>query len=273
MTEGDYPAGRMQRWAYRHVERFVLKNATASAFTTDSCRTFYTGRYPEMAADNWFVLPNGYDESDFAELRDTESRRLDNGFSLLHSGYLYPQDRSPAGLFEAVAALRQRGFFDGRNFVVRFRGPGDNAHVQREAARFGIADLVEVLPNVPHKAALREMVDATALLLMQGPRFDRQVPAKAYEYLRSGRPVLALASDRSESARLMGGSGSPYLAEISSSTDIAASLERLILDVETDQASVAQASQVRLFNRRLQTGLLAQLLDGVVESDTVFART
>ena len=273
MTEGDYPAGRLQRWAYRRVEHFVLKNATAATFTTESCRTFYKDRYPALAGGSWAVLPNGYDESDFAGLGVPASRPVRDGITLLHSGYLYPQDRSPAGLFEAIAALRQRGFLEGRKFRVRFRGPGDGAHVQREAARFGVADFVQVAPSVSHRAALREMLDATALLLMQGPRFDRQVPAKAYEYLRSGRPVLTLASQRSESAGLMAEYGSPYIAGIDRSTDIAASLERLIVDIEADQPIAAHRARISRFDRRLQTGVLAELLNGVAESDTLFAQT
>ncbi len=273
MTEGDYPARRLQRWAYRRVERFVLKNATAANFTTESCRDFYVNRYPALANGNWAVLPNGYDETDFTGLDVSASQRREDEITLLHSGYLYPQDRSPAGLFKAIADLQQRSFFEGRKFKVRFRAPGDEAHVQQQAARFGVTDFVEVAPPVSHRAALQEMLEATSLLLMQGPRFDRQVPAKAYEYLRSGRPVLTLASKFSESARLMADYGSPYIAEIDSSAEIAVFLERLILDIEANQTVAAHRGKASRFDRRSQTGFLADVLGRVAESDTVFAQT
>jgi hypothetical protein len=58
---------------------------------------------------------------------------------------------------------------------------------------------------VTRRESLREMVSASALLLVQ-PGTTVSVPGKAYEYLAAGRPLLALAEE-GETAELVRASG------------------------------------------------------------------
>ncbi len=259
MSDGDVPAGRLQRRVVRRIERYALEHSAAAAFTTQSCRALYRDRYPGLDDGRWFVLPNGYDEADFAAVAGMNAGSRDT-LRLLHSGYLYPDDRSPAALFEALARLRRDGALPERTIELRFRAPGDEGLVHRLAERFGVADLVSTATAVPHREAVGEMVDADGLLLLQGQRYARQIPAKAYEYLRTGRPVVTLAPAASESSRLMRRSGWPYQAEIDDAGAIARQLRRLFSDIDEGVAlGPARAGVVR-YDRRRQAGDLAAVL-------------
>lgn len=273
MTHADYPAGRLQRMSYRRLERYVLRNAAAASFTTDSCLSLYREKFPDLPASNWFTLPNGYDESDFKRFVPAAIAKKSDCIHLLHSGYLYPEERDPSDLFKAIALLKKGGFFEGRKLKVRFRGAGNERQIAEKASVAGVKDMVDVLPHCSHEHALVEMQQASALLLIQGRRFDRQIPAKAYEYLRCGRPVLTLASSSSESARLMSVDGFRYCADPRSPNEIAIAIERLVHDIETNQIRLASPSQIRRFDRRRQTSLLAQVFDSVAADNSLLVRT
>lgn len=265
MTEGDYPSGALRRRLYRRIERSVLKRCDAAVFTTESCRSLYQERYPTLENEDWRVLPNGYDESDFSN--ETVPRR--NKLVLLHSGYLYPDERDPSALFEALARLRDRGRLNERPVTVVFRAPGDENQVHKLARRYGVAQWVRVAPPVAHRDAVREMQQANALLLLQGARFARQVPAKAYEYLRSGRPVLTLAPADSESTRLMRAAGYPYDAPLDAPSEIAEHLDQLLRDLRSGTVARATPAVVRRFDRQHQANRLAHLFEAVANSRLV----
>ena len=76
-----------------------------------------------------------------------------------------------------------------------------------ESARdsLGLRDVVEIVPRMPRRDSLAEMMAASALLLVQ-PGHPLSIPAKVYEYLATGRPILAIA-DEGETANLVRGSG------------------------------------------------------------------
>jgi len=265
MTDADYPAGHLKRFLYRLIEHLVLHDSDSAVFTTESSRQLYRDRYPHLDDSSWFLLPNGYDEADFraagpAAPVPRESVRL------LHSGYLYPEERNPGPLLEAVAELKRHGELDGKDFSIMFRAPGDEGFIRRVAERHGVGDHVRTGSTVTHAEAVREMQEASALLLMQGSRFERQIPAKAYEYLRAGRPVVTLASSASESRRLMEGAGIPYYADLESPAEIAGLLRRLLADLDAGAERRPDPAVVTRYDRWHQAGRLAEILDGAVRT-------
>ena len=49
-------------------------------------------------------------------------------------------------------------------------------------------------PPLPHDVCLREMSRASLLLIMQ-PHSPMQIPAKTYEYISTGRPILVIGGE------------------------------------------------------------------------------
>jgi hypothetical protein len=50
--------------------------------------------------------------------------------------------------------------------------------------------------------ALNNMTQADTLLLIQDKRFNKQIPGKVYEYLRTNKPMLVKADPSGETAKL-----------------------------------------------------------------------
>ena len=185
---------------------------------------------------------------------------------LLHSGVVYPDWRSPAGLFQALSAARSAGRLSAASFQLRLRATAHDDFVRQLAAQHGVADLVPVLPALPSVEALAEMLAADGLLLLQSRDCNDQSPAKAYEYLRAGRPILTLADPAGDTAQLMRRAGLPHQAALEDTAAIHSALHRFLDDWQRPGAHQAAAALVRSCSRRARTTELARVLDEAVAS-------
>jgi glycosyltransferase involved in cell wall biosynthesis len=180
----------------RRFERSVVHRAHRVVATTNRLRDLLAGRYPEEPGRKFVAIPNGYDESDFASAGPAE-RRAPKEFLVVHAGSINAAFRDPRPLFEAIRQAGDAGLVDPARLRLRFLGGGpfgDSAEMRQAIEKTKLTGRVEFLPRVPYGAALSELTNADLLLLLQASRDTVDlVPAKLFEYLRAGRPVLALA--------------------------------------------------------------------------------
>jgi hypothetical protein len=125
----------------------------------------------------------------------------------------------------------------------------------------GVSDMVELCPAVPYRQALAEMMEVDALLVMQASNCNAQIPAKIYEYLRAGRPILALTDPVGDTAGVLRDAGLDTMARLDSAEDIAQRLVAFVDAVRTGRAPLAQADAVRRASRRGRSQALADMLD------------
>lgn len=139
------------------------------------------------------VITNGFDEDDFLRLTPDGQGVFDPGFiNLAHFGTVY--GGFSGQFFRAVEALFAR-HPDLRNRV-RLHVIGYPDRVVEQFARTELLKRVLVLHKfVPHNRVLSVMAAADALLLFYGHEYTSRasIPGKLYEYLRVGRPILAVA--------------------------------------------------------------------------------
>ena len=75
---------------------------------------------------------------------------------------------------------------------------------------------------MPYDVAIAELQSATGLILFQGRACNRQIPAKAYEYLASQRPIVGLMDPQGDTHALLHGKwGVPYCADMADPESIA----------------------------------------------------
>ncbi|MCV2355502.1 hypothetical protein LNV09_15230 [Paucibacter sp. B2R-40] len=261
MAHEGYPADRRTWDSFRRVESKVFSRASSMVFTTQGASRFYAQRYPNRSQD-LHVIANGFDERAFAAAppaaRDWGARWL-----LLHSGVVYPEWRDPGPLFAAIKRLRDQNFPDIDRLLLRFRASEHDSFVHQRAQEHGLLNQVELLPALAYRDALAEMQSADALLALQSVDCGDQIPAKAYEYLRCRRPVLALADAGSETARLFQQTPLAHSAALESVPEIEAALCRLIEALRKQDKATTPLDADWLFSnsRQGQTRALASLLD------------
>jgi len=260
MLQSSYPVSRLQRKIYQWIEYQAITRCQMAVFTTHSAMNAYRTRFPHLPAEKFTVIENGYDEDGFdlpaAAPAAAGARRI----TLLHSGVLYQTGRDPSAFFEAIARLKQAGQADADGLRVVLRAPGEIPAVAALAQKYGVQDIVEVLPPVPYREALQEMLAADGLMVFQGSQFNTQIPAKVYEYFRTRKPIIGLVDPQGETAHVLRAAGFDSLAAMDRRDAIVPVLERFIDAVRQGQAHVASEELVAASSRTHRAGQLAQVL-------------
>ena len=194
------------------VERMTLECADAVIANTDASADLLRRRYPRLA-DKVHVIWNGFDLDDglvpgpVPQLR----RRI-----IAHVGTLYGT-RTPMPLLLSLERLIEQGRLDPETIQFRQVGRADPNclnladPVMETLALLGCFHVVN--HNIPVADARQQMLAAEWLLLLDMNEVNPglQVPAKTFEYLRTGRPVLAITTPGSSTARVLEIAGTPHL--------------------------------------------------------------
>jgi glycosyltransferase involved in cell wall biosynthesis len=267
MAQENYPPEPVVHKAYQKIEHAVFTYASRVIVTTEGTGRLYRARFPHFPASSLTVIPNGFDQEMFP--KDIEPPALavkpaDRPLQLLHSGLLYPEERNPRAFFEAVSELRAAGVLSPRQVQFNFRASGYEEVYHSQIQALGIANLVQLLPAIPYHQALAEMAASDAFLLLQASNCNDQIPAKLYEYLYSGRPILGLTDPVGETARTMLALGSDRIAPLDDKNRIKQLLPQFLEQVRLQQVPTPSRRQIMPFSRQELTRSLATLLDGLL---------
>jgi glycosyltransferase involved in cell wall biosynthesis len=262
MTDDAHPTNPLTRRIYNWIERHTLARCSVAVCTTPGAIRTYRARYPALPAERFALIENGYDEENFAQAGAARPPQ-EGPFVLVHSGVIYPSERDPVPLFRALAALAAQGTLAPDNFKLVLRATGHDAYLSELVRQHGIEALVELAPHVSYREALSEMMSAGGLLILQAANCNHQVPAKLYEYLRAGRPILALTDPAGDTAGALRQAGIDSIAPLDSSEAIMQAIARFVPLARGGQAPLASAETVAASSRRARTAQLARLLDQV----------
>ena len=265
MAQDGYPADPVTWRSYQRIEEEALMQASCSVFTTPGAARIYQERYP-AAASKVHVLENGYDEESFVSGRagaTPKSNTAPGTPVLLHSGIVYPSERDPTQLFQALQRLKSTGVLKGGDVLIRFRASVHDDLLASLAKQYGVAEFIEMAPAVPYREALAEMLTVDALLVMQASNCNAQIPAKIYEYLRAGRPIIGLTDPIGDTAGVLRGAGLNAIARLDSADEIEAMLPSFLAAVRERRATLPNAQAVHQASRRGRSESLVQMLEGL----------
>ncbi|MEZ5000760.1 MAG: glycosyltransferase family 4 protein [Bacteroidales bacterium] len=177
-------------------EKIVLKKADLILTVGESLAKLFESKVGNIG-EKVRVVYNGYDESDFEEIK---SERSDGQFIITYVGTisdLYPIE----GFLHAVNSLiKSSGTF----IKVRFVGNISGRHLAKAIEALG-KDHFEHVPYVEHTDSIQYMVNSNLLLLVipDHPQNELIVTGKLFEYLRSGSPVMCLCSPGNEASGII----------------------------------------------------------------------
>ncbi|PYM67444.1 MAG: hypothetical protein DMD79_00920 [Candidatus Rokuibacteriota bacterium] len=259
------PVSALSLRAEAAMERAVLRRATRVVCVTDRHAHLLRQTHPDLPPERIVTIANGFDEAEWSGLADgrgTPPGTTGGRFVITYAGSLY-QHRSPLPLLRALRLLADRGEVDPTRVRVDLVGWCDVAEgrsVQGMARDLGFDGAVVLTGPLSRPETLRRLV-ASDLLLLLAEAQPFQIPGKTYEYLRAGRPILALTSEGAL-ADLLGKTGGAWVAHPTDEQGIAAAIR------ETYRAWVAEhplagadPAVVKAFDRRVLAERLSRLLD------------
>lgn len=267
MAQDGYPADPLTKRSYLEIEADAAQHAKFCVFTTPGAARMYQQRYP-AAANRIMVLENGYDEESFASRPPSPSPSpvgtapspAGKPLVMLHSGIVYPSERDPTQLFIALGRLQKEGKLAPTDLRIRFRASVYDDLLQRLAVAHGATDFIELCPAIPYRDALAEMMAVDALLVMQASNCNAQIPAKIYEYLRAGKPILGLTDPEGDTAGVLRNAGLSDIARLDSADEIFLVLPALLRDLRDGTFTLPQTLAVQQASRRGRSQALVTLL-------------
>jgi hypothetical protein len=177
---------------------------------------------------------------------------------------LYPgPDRDPTAFLEALSHLRRQGRLP-TSLRVTLRATGFDSLYRSTIDRLGLTDTVALAPPLSYKDAIRELLDADGLLIFQGRTSNPAIPAKAYEYLRSGRPILAMVDPEGETAKLFRDSATGTLARLDDRNEIEAAISLFLAGISSSSLRTLSRDETEKFSRMSQVKRFAELFNSIL---------
>ncbi|HEY7390836.1 MAG TPA: glycosyltransferase [Bryobacteraceae bacterium] len=257
--------GRARGWARPYdlwLERAIFRSADSLVAVTDTVLDEWRARYPRWG-EKMHLIWNGFDPKEAVRPLPVPPRHRR---VLAHIGVLYRQ-RHPYKLVEALERLVSASRLDPAKLRLEFLGPiQERERFEAHAATASLLSrgCLEIRGElVPRAEANHAMATADFLLLidivnLSGSSYT--VPAKIYDYILMGRPILALTGRQSPVERILCGSGVPYVCVYHSDCGAAVE-EKLLRLVELPSEPVAPSSWfLENFDGQRQAEMFAKLV-------------
>lgn len=234
----------------RRMELKVLENADHLITVSEELKRIFAGKLAAGASSKISVLPNGYDESDFLQRVEPAGDR----FIVTYTGTI-SEAYDVSGFLEALARLNRS---KRQGMLLRFVGKVPESVVER--IRQKLPDLeIELTGYVDHYRSIRYLLQSTVQLLVI-PRVENNkgiVTGKFFEYLASGRPLLAIGPHGGDLENLIGETGCGQLFDYDE-------VDKMLtyLDFLTDlKPEAGKNPKIRNYSRKVLTGKLVRLLN------------
>jgi len=229
-----------------------LRQASAIICTSDWQRKALLESHPSVAAERAVIIFNSFD---VAPPQASVAAGSGGQRVLLHAGTLY-RERRLEPFCQALARLVQAGEVAPDSLKVIFLGDVEDdieAGARRTVPDLFQKGVVEFQPPCSWEAAQGACARASVLLLFQGEH-PTAIPAKFYEYLRTGCPVLGIAKDGALKQMILE-TGAGVVADPDSVEEIAGAIQTALRMPVRTAAQIAPL--LARFDARQLTGQLA----------------
>lgn len=260
-TDNSIAYGSPPRWRRlldRRLERRICNMADRVIANTDTNRATLIAKH-DVVAESIVTITNGYDEEDFQGI---DERPPTDRFRITYSGSFYAAYNPTTFLL----ALNQFFAKEPNARVVLTLAGGACEWARKHITDPDICVRLELLGQLPLREVYRLMSASHLLMLTLPPGSPHWIPGKLYEYLRSGREIVALCDRPSEVANILErtGRGRAFLPnEVEALAGyILSEYRRWLVDGTAPTLSVDDS--IRMYERKRLTEQLAKTFEMAV---------
>lgn len=167
------------------LERSVMQHSSQVVVVTKTLKEYFMKKYPFLK-DKIHVLHWGYNEDDFSRINNISTDEK----IILHAGNIFDFQNIPEFWNEVKKQIN-----NGKKLKLKFIGTVAPA-VKKSISDAGLNDHTEYRGFLQYDEVLKEMSNATYLLVCATE--PRHFPGKLFEYLRTGKTIIAFGNDNSE---------------------------------------------------------------------------
>lgn len=258
------------RRRHQELERGVVAGADAVITTNGHVRGLLLGRQSDPAvAERVHVITQGYDATDFAEAGNEAAAAAGVTMAPDHVNFVYTgifyEDRDPLVLFRALVSLKLRRPDVYRRLRFYMVGYVQEEY-QQQGERMGIADRIVYCGYVEHAVSVAWVKKADVLWFNIGSQlrgFQTVSPGKAFEYLGSGKPIVAILPEN-EIREMLSGFDHTFIVEPDDHEQLAETLIDLAERHERGELPRGDMERIARYDRRRLTGDLVSIFEKII---------
>jgi len=251
------------------LESMIFRRADALVSVTDSITEGWAREHPSYA-NKINLICNGFDPAESFG----PAQRVRRPYKILSHVGAIMGGRHPIAILESIRRLIERGRMNPAEFRVRLTGVLEqqvfdlNPTVFTSLEEKGCLEYDEGV--VPKAQAMQIIAESDYLLLLDGNVRDLgfAIPAKFFDYVRAGRPMLVQTARNSPLDRTLPNCGVPSLFVYPTDSEERIDSQVVALfNLPTDPIEPSPWFWTR-FDGRKQTGALARILDELLRVES-----
>ncbi len=252
----------IHRYINQQLEKRVLADAAAVMTISNEMTEDFSALTGQKLSGKFHTIYNGYDDEDFADAPPP----LKNFFTITYTGNFYGH-RNPNSLFRALQNIVSTSQIPTSQFRVSFVG-ANTFQIEEDINFELISPIISLQSYVPHHEAISLMRTSPVLLLIVSKESgNRSVTGKIFEYLASGRPILALVPPEGAAADILKHSPDSIICDPTDVKAIAEAIYTLYsrwnkgeLRTPSEQSTIAR------FNRKYLAEETSNIFKALLES-------
>ena len=257
----NFPKNRWRLFIDRKLEKAVIRNADHIVTATSLMSEHFSKLYPDK---NYTSITNGFDEDDFSNTSGTVP--APNKFLITYTG-IFNKEQNPKKFFEAFhKAINERIDFKEKvklKIIGQLDNPGDFENIIY-FNKLGLNEYSELVSYLSHKQVINEMCKSTSLLLLIGeyPYNESILTGKIFEYLRAGRPILAVVPTNGLAADVIRETNAGLIVSTDSVDEISKGLIALFdMFISKKLEGLFKRVGIDKYNRRYLTKKLSEVFE------------
>jgi hypothetical protein len=185
--------GPLRNYIDSKMENCVLKSSSGIVTVSEPMAKVLKNKHNKLCES----ITNGFDHEDYKPNDFLDDKKA---IRIIYTGNIYPQKRDPSVLFCAINKLNELKKY----IKVDFFGSSID-FVYDIADRFDCRDVVSVSSPVPYNDSLdlQKKADLLLLLLWNDKRENGVFTGKFFEYIGSGRPIIAIGSSENVASKVI----------------------------------------------------------------------
>lgn len=263
-------ASPLHAWWDSHLEATVVRNCDRLILASPAWVKTFKQRYGDEIGKKLVVITNGY-ESDVVETArknlDHSPVRRDSSVRFLLTGSMH-EGESPNPFIDALGIIKQTNPELITNISVDLVGNGGD-YIQQIIEcirRNDLADRIRILGPRSNTECVEMQLESDCLLLFSASQHLETIRGKSFEYMATGKPILACIPVNGVQAQILEKAGTATIVEHGDINATATAIRGFLTG--TSRPCVPDWAYIQSFDRQRLTACLAAVLDELVPSST-----
>ena len=238
------------------LEKQVLLESDHIITVSKGFRTLFRKKSDRLKEEKFSIIPNGYDEEDFAEIQTTEK---DKGlFVIAYTGTMSDQYEPQAFLNAAKRVVDDNPDIQ---IAIQFVGKFSEG-IKSYIKSIDLTSNCQYIPPVSHQEAVAYQRNATLLLLVLPHVEDSKgiCPGKVFEYLAARKRILLIGDVDGDAAEIISSCQAGKAFHWSDEAKITSYLNKSINDFREGNLADNSSEEVKKYSRRMQAEQIKELL-------------